>query len=140
MTRKPWKDPTGWWTWDLEQVDWGGHVVFAGPPKKIQTDKKSLTGMYLSGKKQIASPLKRRTPGTSNGNGNNPWITIEGANQNNLDNITAQIPIGLFVCVTGVSGAGKSTLINQILYPALSRKLHQSTLAVGEHKKNYRVR
>ncbi len=124
----------------IETADWvldigpgaghlGGQVVAAGPPSKIRQSGVSLTGRYLSGKDRIEIPAKRRTP-KNRGKG---WIAICRASENNLADITVNIPLGLLVAITGVSGAGKSTLINQILYPALARKFHGSTMEVGRH-------
>ncbi len=104
----------------------GGRIVAKGTPDEIRKNPISLTGQYLGGKKKIEIPRKRRKP--------KRWLTIKKASENNLKAITAKIPLGLFVLVTGVSGAGKSTLINQILYPALANKLHDSGLYVGKHK------
>ena len=93
----------------------GGQIVAEGTPAEVMlTD--SLTGQYLSGRKQIEMPVKRRK-------GNGGFLTVSGATGNNLKSITAKIPLGAFICVTGVSGSGKSTLVNQTLYPALARKL-----------------
>ena len=107
----------------------GGQIVAQGPPEAVARDNLSVTGQYLSGKREIAVPEKRRKPrkGTAN------WIAIVDAAENNLANVTVKIPLGLLVAVTGVSGAGKSTLINQILYPALARKLHDSDAIPGKH-------
>ena len=107
----------------------GGRIVAEGTPADISANRDSLTGRFLSGTDTIALPKKRRTP-VSTGN---HWITIRDAIANNLKKITAKIPLGLFVAVTGVSGAGKSTLINQILYPALANRLHRASLEVGKH-------
>ena len=125
----------------IETADWvldigpgagilGGQIVSAGTPVQIKRDKTSLTGQYLTGKKAIYIPNKRRLPGKPK----NDWLEIVGANENNLQNLSVKIPFGLFNCITGVSGAGKSTLVNQTLYPALARKLHDSSLDVGKHK------
>ena len=124
----------------IETADWvldigpgagllGGQVVAQGTPAQIKRSKTSLTGKFLSGKEKILVPEHRRSPKSA---GNN-WISVLNAAENNLANITVKIPLGLFVTVTGVSGAGKSTLTNQIIYPALVRKLHGSTLEVGRH-------
>jgi excinuclease ABC subunit A len=107
----------------------GGEIVSQGTPAKIRRDKKSLTGRYLSGKETIEIPAKRRTPRKAG----NRWISIQKAAANNLANLNVRLPLGLLVAVTGVSGAGKSTLINQILYPALARTLHRTSLEVGRH-------
>lgn len=104
----------------------GGDIVFAGPPSKLYTDPKSLTGAYLSGRKRITIPSERRTPGDR-------WLEVLGARANNLKNIDARIPVGCLVAVTGVSGAGKSSLVNQILTPALANHFHNATRAVGPH-------
>ncbi len=125
----------------METADWildigpgaghlGGQIVAAGPPEQIKKNPSSITGRYLSGKETIDIPRKRKTPKQTG----DQWIIIEKASENNLADITVKIPLGLMVAVTGVSGAGKSTLINQILYPALARKLHASTNPVGKHK------
>jgi excinuclease ABC subunit A len=104
----------------------GGRVVHAGTPKSLERNRRSLTGAYLSGRARVAVPDERRRPMGS--------IKISGANQNNLDNLDVEIPLGVLTAVTGVSGAGKSTLINDILYPALARKFHASTRKVGQHR------
>lgn len=90
-------------------------------------DKHSLTGQYLSGKKFIPLPIERRKP-------DGRFITIKGAKENNLKNVKADIPLGLFIAVTGVSGSGKSTLINEILYKSLAQKLNRSKVKPGEVK------
>ena len=109
----------------------GGEIVALGTPKQIMRRKASLTGRYLSDRECIDIPPQRRTIKASG----NRRITIEQAVENNLDNLTVDIPLGLLVAVTGVSGAGKSTLINQILYPALAGKLHGALLETGRHKR-----
>ncbi|RJP79863.1 MAG: excinuclease ABC subunit UvrA [Desulfobacteraceae bacterium] len=124
----------------METADWildigpgaghlGGQIVAAGPPEQIKNTPGSITGRYLSGKEAIRTPSRRITPKQAGDH----WIVIEKASENNLADITVKIPLGLMVAVTGVSGAGKSTLINQILYPALAKKLHASTNPVGKH-------
>jgi excinuclease ABC subunit A len=103
----------------------GGKVMFSGTPSGLRQASESLTGQYLSGKRRIESPAKRREP--------RGVIEIVGAREHNLKNLTVEIPLGVFVAVTGVSGAGKSSLVNGILLPALSRELHDSTAPVGQH-------
>jgi len=98
----------------------GGSIVAQGAPEIIKKDLDSLTGKYLSGKLIIALPERRMKPK------NNRWLVIEGASGNNLKNVTFSLPVGLFVCVTGVSGSGKSTLINNTLYNAMARHLYGS--------------
>ncbi|MFZ5612771.1 excinuclease ABC subunit A [Desulforamulus profundi] len=104
----------------------GGQVVAAGTMEEIMRVPESLTGQYLSGKKYIPVPLSRRQ-------GKGQSLVIQGAAENNLKGIDVEIPLGLFVCVTGVSGSGKSTLINEILYKSLAHKLHRAKDKPGEH-------
>ncbi len=104
----------------------GGKIVVEGTPSEIAKNGKSLTGAYLSGKRKIPIPRKRRTP-------KGKYIIIKGARHNNLKNIDVKIPLGLFVCVTGVSGSGKSSLINDILYRALAERFYRTTEKPGEH-------
>lgn len=106
----------------------GGRVVAQGTPQEIMNHPDSLTGAYLSGRKFIEIPEARRQP-------NGKWLTIEGARENNLKNINVNIPLGLFVAVTGVSGSGKSTLINEILHKALARELNRAKVKPGEHRR-----
>ncbi len=109
----------------------GGRVIAQGTPAQIRRNRRSITGRYLAGKAAIALPSARRQPPADQ----RAWITIHEARANNLSGIDVRIPTGLLVAVTGVSGAGKSTLVNQILYPALARKLHGAGLNVGAHKR-----
>lgn len=106
----------------------GGEIVSEGTPEEIVKDKNSITGMYLSGKEEIAVPKKRRS-------GSGKKLEIYGASENNLKNVNASIPLGKFVCITGVSGSGKSTLLNDILAKALSKYFWNSKDEPGEHKK-----
>ncbi|MGD8190225.1 excinuclease ABC subunit UvrA [Brevibacillus ginsengisoli] len=106
----------------------GGQVVSAGTVQEVMNDSNSLTGAYLSGRKFIPVPLERRKP-------NDKWIEVEGAKENNLKNVNASIPLGLFVAVTGVSGSGKSTLVNEILHKALARELNRAKAKPGEHRR-----
>jgi excinuclease ABC subunit A len=121
----------------MEEADWlvdfgpgagrhGGEIVAAGTPAQVARSKASLTGRYLSGELAIELPAGRRAPDARR-------ITVVGARENNLKDVSAAFPLGLFVCVSGVSGAGKSTLVNHILYPAVARALHGSELRVGAH-------
>ncbi|MFY0520146.1 excinuclease ABC subunit UvrA [Lysinibacillus sp. UGB7] len=105
----------------------GGEIVAAGTPQEVMDNPKSLTGQYLSGKKFIPLPIERRKP-------DGRKLSIKGAKENNLQNVKVDIPLGLFVAVTGVSGSGKSTLINEILYKSLAQKLNRSKVKPGEHK------
>ena len=106
----------------------GGKIIAEGTPQDIINHPKSLTGAYLSGRKQIPIPRKRRT-------GNGKHLTIVGARANNLKNINAEIPLGKLVCITGVSGSGKSTLMSDILYNALAARLHGAHTQPGEHER-----
>jgi excinuclease ABC subunit A len=104
----------------------GGRIVHAGTPKSLERNRKSLTGDYLAGRRRIEIPPVRREATGS--------LKIAGARENNLADLDVEIPLGVLTAVTGVSGAGKSTLMNDILYPALARKLHASTRRVGKHR------
>ena len=106
----------------------GGEIIAEGPPKNIESNINSITGMYISGKKEIKTPKNRIKP-------NSKKIHILGACSNNLKNINVNIPIGLITCVTGVSGSGKSTLVNETLYKYLSNKINKNTNFFGEVKK-----
>ncbi|MFJ7950829.1 excinuclease ABC subunit UvrA [Lysinibacillus sp. NPDC096418] len=105
----------------------GGEIVAAGTPQEVMENPASLTGQYLSGKKFIPLPIERRKP-------DGRMLSIKGATENNLQNVKVDIPLGLFVAVTGVSGSGKSTLINEILYKTLAQKLNRSKVKPGVHK------
>ena len=105
----------------------GGKVVFAGSVEDIKKCDDSITGLYLSGKKSITIPDKRRQ-------GNGKFIEIIGAKENNLKNISVKFPLETFTTVTGVSGSGKSTLVNEILYNGLKFKLNNSMEKVGKHE------
>lgn len=105
----------------------GGEIVAVGTPTEIKKNKNSLTGKYLSGKEEITTPKKQRK-------GNGKSIDIIGASEFNLKNVNASIPLGKFVCITGVSGSGKSTLLIDILAKALSQQFHNSKNAPGKHK------
>ena len=106
----------------------GGRVVSTGSPARVRTSKKSLTGNYLSNRLAIEIPGKRRKPG-------NKKLEIIGAHHNNLKHIDVAIPLGLFVCITGVSGSGKSSLVNDTLYPALASSIHRAQLSPAPHEK-----
>jgi excinuclease ABC subunit A len=107
----------------------GGTVVCAGPMPDVLANAQSLTVKYLTGRIQIPTPAARRP----RGEGKNV-LELKGCRQNNLKNVDVKIPLGGFICVTGVSGSGKSTLINQTLLPALKRKLYGAKVKVGPHR------
>ncbi len=111
-----------------EAGDRGGRIVAAGTPSEVMANDNSVTGRYLSGKECIEVPKIRRK-------GIGKYITIKGAEENNLKNIDVKIPLGTFTCVTGVSGSGKSSLINEILVKAASNTLYKSKTKPGKHKK-----
>ncbi len=104
----------------------GGEVVAHGTVQEIMKNPESITGQYLSGKKVIDMPDKRREK-------NGKRLTVTGASQNNLKKIKAEFPLGLFTCVTGVSGSGKSSLVNEIIYKALARDLNRAHIKPGEY-------
>ncbi|MFC4771623.1 excinuclease ABC subunit UvrA [Enterococcus hermanniensis] len=108
--------------------DQGGEIVAAGTPKEVQANPNSLTGQYLSGKREIAVPKERRK-------GSGKKIKVTGAAENNLKNVDVEFPLGKFVAVTGVSGSGKSTLVNQILKKSLAQKLNRNSNKPGKFKK-----
>jgi excinuclease ABC subunit A len=103
----------------------GGHVIAAGTPKEVAKNPSSLTGQYLSGKKQIEVPAERRRPTGE--------LVVRGAREHNLKNVDVEIPLGVFCCVTGVSGSGKSTLVNETLHHSVANRLHQAKLRPGAH-------
>jgi len=105
----------------------GGSVIAQGSPQEICAHPDSLTGQYLSGRREIALPKKRRAPGEA-------FIRVLGAHGNNLKHIDVDIPLGLLVCVTGVSGSGKSTLVNDTLYAAVARRLHHASAEPAPHR------
>ena len=104
----------------------GGEVVACGTAKELMENEKSITGQYLSGKLSIPVPAERRKP--------TGWLTVRGAQENNLKNIDVKFPLGVFTCVTGVSGSGKSSLVNEILYKHLARDLNRARCIPGKHK------
>ena len=104
----------------------GGEIVATGTAEEIMQNERSVTGAYLSGRRYIKIPDKRKAP--------TGWLKILGAAQNNLKNMNVEIPLGVFTCVTGVSGSGKSSLINEILYKRLARELNHARTIPGKHK------
>ena len=104
----------------------GGQVVSAGTPQQVMADPNSLTGQYLSGKKRIEVPDRRRA-------GNGKWLTVRGAKENNLKNIDVSVPLGTLTCVTGVSGSGKSSLVNEIIFKRLGADLNRMKAHPGKH-------
>lgn len=122
----------------MRQADWlidvgpgagefGGQIVASGTPEDVAKNKKSITGQYLSGAKEIPVPLERRK-------GNGRVLGVKGASENNLQNIDVTFPLGKFIAVTGVSGSGKSTLVNSILKKAVAQKLNRNSAKPGKHK------
>ncbi|MEE1279501.1 MAG: excinuclease ABC subunit UvrA [Oscillospiraceae bacterium] len=105
----------------------GGEVMYAGDVEGLKKCKNSLTGDFLSGRKKIEVPKIRRKTGDK-------WLTVRGASENNLKDITVKFPIGAVTCVTGVSGSGKSTLVNEILYKRLAAELNRAHTVAGKHK------
>src|SRR5471032_1651855 len=111
----------------------GGKVIAEGTPEEVMQNSASLTGQYLSGFRQIPVPKVRREPSGPVGSKAGRWLTIKGATENNLQNVTASIPLGTFTCVSGVSGSGKSTLIVETLYKALAKRLNNAREHAGQH-------
>jgi len=106
----------------------GGYIVAAGTPEQIMADPNSITGEYLSGRKKIPVPVKRRT-------GNGRFLRVVGAAENNLRGIDVEFPLETFTCVTGVSGSGKSSLVNEILYKKLGADLNRTKTRAGKHER-----
>ena len=118
----------------------GGRVVAQGTPDEIAAHPASLTGQYLSGRRSIPLPKRRRPapPAAGRGSGGrraqDGWLTVADAEENNLKSITARFPLGLFTCVCGVSGSGKSTLVNETLYKALAKQIYRLPIRPGKHR------
>ena len=105
----------------------GGEVIATGTAQEIMDEPRSITGAYLSGRIRIPVPETRKQP--------TGWLTVKGAKENNLKNITVKIPLGIMTCITGVSGSGKSSLTNEILYKAMAKKLNRARCIPGRHDK-----
>jgi len=105
----------------------GGEIVAAGTPEEVMANPKSLTGLYLSGKKRIHTPVQRR-------GGSGKLLTVRGAAENNLQNIDVSVPLGTFTCVTGVSGSGKSSLVNEIIFKKLGADLNRMKVRPGKFR------
>ena len=105
----------------------GGHVVACGTPQEVMQIKESKTGQYLAGTLRMDIPLKRRK-------GNGSFLSISGVTEHNLKNVSAEIPLGTFTCITGVSGSGKSTLMSDVLYPVVSNKLMRTNYPSGKYE------
>ena len=103
----------------------GGEVVAEGPASKVERNRKSVTGQFLSGRRSIAIPKRR--------NDDRGVFTVRGASQHNLKDIDVEFPVGKFICVTGVSGSGKSTLVNEIVYKSLANRLNRARVKPGSH-------
>jgi excinuclease ABC subunit A len=106
----------------------GGEIVYSGKLKGLLEEPRSITGAFLSGRRQIPTPEVRRVPGPRR-------LMLEGVRQHNLQNVTAEIPLGLFVCITGVSGSGKSTLVQDVLVRALNQKVYRSRVLPGKYRR-----
>ncbi len=105
----------------------GGHLVAQGTPQEIMKTPGSATGQFLSGKREIAIPARRRRP--------SGYVEIEAASQHNLRNVNVKVPLGVLCCVTGVSGSGKSTLVNEVLFKAVANRLHRAKQRPGSHRR-----
>ncbi len=126
MTKRPCAPPIGSWIWDRGQGENGGHIICSDWTNEFLKCTDSLTAQYLRGEKRIQVPALRRP-------GNGQYLIIRDATENNLKHVDVRLPLGKFICVTGVSGSGKSSLVNEVLYKALNTAMYRAKDRPGKH-------